>query len=55
MTQEVAVVASSLVMWHARGCWGCVVVSGGGADMAHETAAAGSEGDMACRGAVDVR
>jgi len=40
--ERVAVVASSLVMWHARGCWGCVVVGG-------------SDGDMARRGAVDAR
>ena len=53
--ERVAVVASSLVMWHARGCWGCIVVSGSSADMAHETVVAGSNGDMACHGAVDVR
>jgi len=49
------VVASSLVMWHARGCWGCVVVGGGDADVAHETAAVGGDGDVARRGAVDAR
>jgi hypothetical protein len=53
--KRVAVVASSSVTWHARGCWGCVVVSGGGADVAHETAVAGSNGDVARRGAVDTR
>ena len=26
--ERVAVVASSLVTWHARGCWGCVAVGG---------------------------
>jgi len=49
------VVVSSLVMWHARGCWGCIVVGGSGADVAHEMAVAGSDGDVACRGAVDTQ
>ena len=53
--ERVAVVASSLVMWHARGCWGCIIVSGGSADMAHKMAVAGSDSDMACCEAVDVQ
>ena len=48
-------VVSSLVTWHARGCWGCIVVGGGNADVAHKMAAAGSDGDVARRGAVDAR
>ena len=26
--ERVAVVASSLVTWHTRGCWGCIIVGG---------------------------
>jgi hypothetical protein len=37
-------------------CWWCGSrEGGGGADVAHETAAAGSDGDVARRGAVDAR
>jgi len=38
-----------------EGAGGCVVVGGGDADVAHETGAAGTDGDVARRGAVDAR